>query len=162
MIITICFMWTLDKWLWLLTLAGWWRYWSLMYWAHESSESKQLASCIFGCCTALVPSLPLLACFAVQILLTMLLCWLGSIERSFWEYSCPWHLPRTLRKCLDSWSCGNYWCFLTSLCCLHSPTAFLWVCAQSDNIRCKAALLPGLKYFLVFRLALTDQPIGLN
>ena len=46
---------------------------------------------------------------------------------------------------------GTTWCFLTSSSfCLHHNTVLLWTHThQSDNIRCKAPWLHGLKYHLV-------------
>ena len=59
-------------------IAGRWIYLSQMFEYMKRSESKQLAGYIFACCIALVPSLYLLAGFAVQCLLAVSLSQLAS------------------------------------------------------------------------------------
>ena len=66
----------------------------------NQSENKQLAGYILAACIDLAPSFALLAGFAVQSLLTVLLCQLASTEGSPLEYGCPWYHLRTLRKYL--------------------------------------------------------------
>ena len=56
---------------------------------------------------------------------------------------------------MSRWGWWNCWCFLTSSSyCSRHPTVLLWAHAQSGNIRCSAALLPGLKYLQACGLAL--------
>ena len=78
----------------------------------------------------------------------------------FITYSIDWYYNgldevcyklRTLHNNLGRQGWGDYWCFLTSSSfCLHHNTVLLWTHThQSDNIRCKAPWLHGLKYHLV-------------
>ena len=67
------------------------------------------------------------------------------------QYGWVWYKLRTLHNNQGRQGWGDYWCFLTSSSfCLHHNTVLLWTHThQSDNIRCKAPWLHGLKYHLV-------------
>ena len=81
----------------------------------KKSKSKQLAFCIFTCCIALAPSLPLLAGFVVQSILAVWLFQLARTDERSCKYSCAWHQLKILCK-IWVWEVegGDYWCFLTS------------------------------------------------
>ena len=107
------FMWTLDKWLWLLTLANRRRYWSLILlnlWNEEQATNWSYF-CTLYCTDAL---LAILSGFAVQSLLAVPLFRLASTEEgSSWEHGCAWHQLRTLRKYLVVKRGFRDCCFLT-------------------------------------------------
>ena len=67
------------------------------------------------------------------------------------------------RKNLGRRGWWDYWRFLkSSSCCSHSATVLLGTCNQSDNTRCKAAWISGLKYLPACGLALISRPLGLS
>ena len=84
------------------------------------SDNKQLASYIFACCIAVVPSLSLIPAFVVQNLLTVFLCQLTSTEEvSSWEYCFTRHKLRNLWRNSGRWSRGTI--IQTGITCKKTP-----------------------------------------
>ena len=72
----VCYIWTFN-WLWLLTLAGRQRYWSLLL----LSPWNEASGCIFARCIALTPSLPLVAGFTIQRLFNSVVMLVSKYKR---------------------------------------------------------------------------------
>ena len=111
-------------WLWLLTLAGRWGYWSPML-LSPRKEREQTISWLYFYTRY---------CSEVCLYFIGRLCGKGPIGSvttpvskygggKFLEYSITWYQLKALYKCLSRWGWGDYWCFLTSsLCCSHYPS----------------------------------------
>ena len=70
---------------------------------------------------------------------------------------------QNLKRNFNSKIEGTAVVFLTSSsCCSHHPIVLFWTRAQSNNINCKAAWLPSLKYFQACWLAVIGRTSGLS